>query len=263
MIKGILLIRASDFQYFLANILYEKNIIDCVILEQGSSLNSNLKITFKKIILNLKLLFNLSNLFFKIYQIINYEKFYGNTQYHNKRLLGNKKVKLNKKIKVIKIQNINNFKLTNYIKTKKKNFVIVFGTRVIKVKNPINFKNKFINIHWGYSPDYRGEGIVTCLAKNDIKKLGVTIHEMSNKIDLGKIIDRKIVKLDRKDNFYSIGLKMTLAAKNIICDKSFLSKINNSLWVRNKGKIYDSKYIKKNYKDYYLAFKNLKKFNEK
>ena len=51
MIKGTLLIRESDFQYFLANNLYKKKIIDCVIIEKGSSLNSNLKITFKKIIL--------------------------------------------------------------------------------------------------------------------------------------------------------------------------------------------------------------------
>lgn len=263
MIKGTLLIRESDFQYFLANILYEKKIIDCVIIEKGSSLNSNLKITFKKIILNLKLLSNFFNLFFKIHQIINYEKFYGNRKYHNERILGYKKVKLNKNIKVIKTENINNFKLSNYIKNKKNNFVLVFGTRVIKIKHLRNFKNKFINIHWGYSPDYRGEGIVTCLAKNDIKKLGVTIHEIGNKIDLGKIIERKIVKLDSNDNFYSIGLKMTVAAKNIICDKTFSFKINNSLHTKKKGEIYDSNYIKKNYKDYYLAFKNLKKFNEK
>ena len=54
MIKGTLLIRESDFQYFLANNLYKKKIIDSVIIEKGSSLHSNLKITFKKIISNLK-----------------------------------------------------------------------------------------------------------------------------------------------------------------------------------------------------------------
>ena len=43
MIKGTLLIRESDFQYFLANILYEKKIIDCVIIEKGSSLNSKIE----------------------------------------------------------------------------------------------------------------------------------------------------------------------------------------------------------------------------
>ena len=79
-------------------------------------------------------------------------------------------------------------------------------------------------------------GIVTCLAKNDIKKLGVTIHEIGNKIDLGKIIERKIVKLDSNDNFYSIGLKMTVAAKNIISDKTFSFKINNSLNTKKKEK---------------------------
>ena len=73
MIKGTLLIRESDFQYFLSNNLYKKKIIDSVIIEKGSSLHSNLKITFKKIISNLKLLSNFFNLFFKIYQIINYK----------------------------------------------------------------------------------------------------------------------------------------------------------------------------------------------
>ena len=34
MIKGTLLIRESDFQYFLANNLYKKKIIDSVIIEK-------------------------------------------------------------------------------------------------------------------------------------------------------------------------------------------------------------------------------------
>ena len=105
----------------------------------------------------------------------------------------------------------------------------------------------FINLHWGYSPNYRGEGIVSALSKADYQKLsGVTIHIISNVIDQGNIIFRKVHKINSTDNFYSIGLKMTkIATKQLLEKKLYknLSIIGSKS--SNKGFLYDSKFMKK------------------
>lgn len=257
--KTVLLIRKSDFQYYLANELFKNNIIQYVIIEDGSSLSSKFNSNIVNIIKKFKLYFGLKNILFKVFQLLKYDYFYGNREFHNLRILRKKKIKINKKIKIFKISNINNDLVKKFIRFNKITNVILFGTRLLDYKKLKNLVKKIINIHWGFSPYYRGEGILTCLARNDLDRLGVTIHEVSEKVDFGKIIKRKKVRLDSKDNFYSIGLKMTLEALKIICKKNFFKNQNNFLLIRDKGFFYDSNYIKKNYQDYFKAYLNLKK----
>ena len=217
----ILLIKSSNFQNYLANELFKNNLIDTVILEKGSSLKLAEKITFKKIIKNYKIFFNFKNLFYKIIQILMFEKFYGQKKIFNKKILGKEKVFLNRGIIIKKTKSINSFKIINFINSKKYKNIIVFGTSILNKKKFDKINANIFNIHWGYSPNYRGEGIVTALSKADYQKLGVTIHQISNVIDLGNIIYRKSIKINSKDNFYSIGLKMTKVATKIFLDRNF------------------------------------------
>ena len=97
------------------------------------------------------------------------------------------------------------------------------------------------------------------MSKADYQKLGVTIHQISNVIDKGNIIFRKKVKINLKDNFYSIGLKMTKAATKILLEKKFYENLSiKRIKSQNKGFLYDSKFMKKNYKMFYMAYKNIK-----
>ena len=50
--KIILLIKSSDFQNYLANKLFQNNLIDTVILEEGTSIKLSEKITYRKIQVN-------------------------------------------------------------------------------------------------------------------------------------------------------------------------------------------------------------------
>jgi hypothetical protein len=97
---------------------------------------------------------------------------------------------------------------------------IVHGTSLIDPASISVFSSKssrpVINIHWGFSPFYRGEGIVTCLANNDIKYLGVTVHKLTEQPDAGSIYASLLVALDKSDTPYSIGLKMTKLATRFI-----------------------------------------------
>ena len=62
------------------------------------------------------------------------------------------------------------------------------------------------------SPNYRGDGIITPIYDNNWAKLGFTIHKLDSGIDSGEIICSERIDIDEKDNYYSIGLKMTKKA---------------------------------------------------
>ena len=257
--KIILLTKSSDFQNYLANKLFQNNIIDTVILEEGSSIKLSEKITISKIIKNITIFLNFKNLFYKIYQILMFDKFFDNKKSLNNKIFGQEKVYLNKGIFLKKTKSINSSEIINFIISKKYKNIIVFGTSILNMKKFKKINANFINLHWGYSPNYRGEGIVSALSKADYQKLGVTIHKISNVIDQGNIIFRKKVKINSKDNFYSIGLKMTkIATKQLLEKKLYknLSIIGSKS--SNKGFLYDSKFMKKNYKMFYMAYKNIR-----
>ena len=257
--KIILLIKSSDFQNYLANKLFQNNLIDTVILEEGTSIKLSEKITYRKIIKNINIFLNFKNLFYKIYQFLMFDKFYGNKKFFNNKILGKEKVFLNKSIFLKKTKSVNSSKIINFISSKKYKNVIVFGTSILNMKKFKKINVNLINLHWGYSPSYRGEGIVSALSKADYQKLGVTIHQISNVIDKGNIIFRKKVKINLKDNFYSIGLKMTKAATKILLEKKFYENLSiKRIKSQNKGFLYDSKFMKKNYKMFYMAYKNIK-----
>lgn len=93
--------------------------------------------------------------------------------------------------------------------------VLVFGTRLISSQLFESCSAKFINMHWGWSPDYRGEGIISALAIQGRDAVGVTVHLISSKIDGGNILYRSRPKIDSSDNFYSIGLKLTILGSEL------------------------------------------------
>ena len=80
--------------------------------------------------------------------------------------------------------------------------IIVNGTRIIseRVLNCVNCK--FINIHTGITPKYRGvHGMYWALINDDIENSGVTVHFVDTGIDTGKIIFQAKVTPRNKDNF--------------------------------------------------------------
>jgi methionyl-tRNA formyltransferase len=71
---------------------------------------------------------------------------------------------------------------------------------------------KFINIHAGITPKYRGvHGAYWALLSDDPEKCGVTVHLVDPGIDTGSIIAQKTITVTRKDNFVTYPL-LQLAA---------------------------------------------------
>ena len=91
--------------------------------------------------------------------------------------------------KVSFVKSINSDLSKEIIKNHSSEYIIVSGTRIIS-NRILSIKNKkFINIHAGITPRYRGvHGAYWALINKDYFNRGVTLHYVDSGVDTGKII---------------------------------------------------------------------------
>jgi len=109
--------------------------------------------------------------------------------------------------KIIKSKNMNLFeKKTHQQLIKKKieliclaGFMKILSARFIK-----NFKGKILNIHPSLLPKYKGLNTHLRAIKNKEKYSGCTVHFVTAKLDSGKIILQKKLKIKKNDTEFSL-----------------------------------------------------------
>ena len=95
---------------------------------------------------------------------------------------------------------LNEIKLLNELKSRKITFLCLAGYMRILSKNFIKkFNNTIINIHPSLLPKYKGLNTHQRALKAKEKYSGCTIHFVNQKLDSGKIIAKKKVKIFKKD----------------------------------------------------------------
>ena len=112
-----------------------------------------------------------------------------------------------------KIVNFNNNfsenKILNYINKKNIKFICLAGFMKILSRNFIKkFKGKIVNIHPSLLPKYKGLNTHKRALKNKEKFAGCTVHYVTIKLDSGKIILQKKVKIKKKDTVNSLKKKV-------------------------------------------------------
>ena len=112
-----------------------------------------------------------------------------------------------------KIVNFNNNfaenKILNYINKKNIKFICLAGFMKILSKNFIRkFEGKIVNIHPSLLPKYKGLNTHKRALKNKEKFAGCTVHYVTIKLDSGKIILQKKVKIKKKDTVNSLKKKV-------------------------------------------------------
>ena len=112
-----------------------------------------------------------------------------------------------------KIVNFNNNfsenKTLNYINKKNIKFICLAGFMKILSRNFIKkFKGKIVNIHPSLLPKYKGLNTHKRAMKNKEKFAGCTVHYVTTKLDSGKIILQKKVKIKKKDTVNSLKKKV-------------------------------------------------------
>ena len=131
---------------------------------------------------------------------------------NNKKAKGLKysnQFKIKKKIINFKNQKSAEIKISKILLKNKINFICLAGFMKILSKNFIKrFKGIIINIHPSLLPKYKGLNTHAKVIKNKEKFSGCTVHFVSTKLDSGKIIMQKKVKISNKDSVFSLKRKV-------------------------------------------------------
>ena len=106
-------------------------------------------------------------------------------------------------------------------------FICLAGfMKILSKKIVNNYKNKILNIHPSLLPRYKGLSTHRRVIKNNEKYTGCTVHVVNSKLDSGKIILQKKIKILKKDNENSLS-KRVLKIENIVYPKAVKKFISN------------------------------------
>jgi peptidoglycan/xylan/chitin deacetylase (PgdA/CDA1 family)/folate-dependent phosphoribosylglycinamide formyltransferase PurN len=94
---------------------------------------------------------------------------------------------------------------------------LVFGTRILKPVLYMIPKQGSINIHKRKVPDYRGGGAVGLWELlDDQKEIGVTVHRVEAKVDVGGVIRSAAIPIEPFDDLESLALKADVVGGDLI-----------------------------------------------
>ena len=109
------------------------------------------------------------------------------------------------------------------------NLICLAGFMKILSKKIINkYKDRILNIHPSLLPKYKGLNTHIRVLKNNEKFTGCTVHVVSSKLDSGKIILQKKIKILKKDDESSLS-KRVLKIENLIYPKAVKKFISSNL----------------------------------
>ena len=80
--------------------------------------------------------------------------------------------------------------------------------KILSKKFILKFEGKILNIHPSLLPNYKGLNTHRRVIENKEKFTGCTVHLVNSRLDSGKIILQKKIKILRKDNENSLAKKV-------------------------------------------------------
>ena len=174
----------------------------------GSNLNSIIKNSLKK------------NFPIKISLVIS----------NNKNAYGINYAKNNKiKFKIINSKKMINFESKTLVILKKNNIKLICLAGFMKVlsdKFIKDFKYKILNIHPSLLPKYKGLNTHKRVLKNNEKFSGCTVHYVTNKLDSGRVILQKKVRIIKADNEKTLRKKI-LKIEHLLYPKAIKLALKN------------------------------------
>ena len=115
------------------------------------------------------------------------------------------------------------------LKKNKIDFICLAGFMKILSKKIIKkYKNKILNIHPSLLPKYKGLNTHRRVIQNNEKFTGCTVHLVNSKLDSGKIILQKKIKIFKKDNENTLAERV-LKVENQIYTKAIKKFIYTNL----------------------------------
>ena len=124
----------------------------------------------------------------------------------------NKYLSENNLLSILKINNIEMICLAGFMKILSKNFVK-------------SFKGKILNIHPSLLPKYKGLNTHERVLRNNEKYSGCTVHFVNSRLDSGKIILQKKIKISKNETGASLAKKI-LFQEHKLYPKAILKVFN-------------------------------------
>ena len=146
-----------------------------------------------------------------------------------KGLIYAKKAKINKYIISFKNKKISEKKLLKKLLSNNINLICLAGFMKILSGNFIkNFTKPILNIHPSLLPKYKGLNTHKRVIKNKEKYSGSTVHLVNAKLDSGKIVLQKEIKISKNENEKSLERKV-LKIEHKLYPKAIEKFLNSNL----------------------------------
>ena len=154
------------------------------------------------------------------------------SRYLANHLVVNAQDKKQKAHKTIFVDSINGIATQNFLGEDPPDFLIVFGTSIIDRKIFSSCNNFAMNIHLGITPEYRGSrSEFWATHNNDLDKIGVTVHEIDQGIDTGRIILQRYLKVTHGES------ELKLRKRNIELATTMISEIFEQNLTKNSTSV--------------------------
>lgn len=120
---------------------------------------------------------------------------------------------------ILKKGEINEDQIVTEIIQSNPDLIVSYGCSIIKSDLLYHFKNRFINIHLGLSPYYRGSGTnFWPFVNGEPGMIGVTFMHIDEGIDTGCIIHQIRADIYLWDNIHSIGNRLIIKTAKVCQD---------------------------------------------
>ena len=138
-----------------------------------------------------------------------------------------KKYKIKNKTYFFKQRKIDESKVLKYLNENRINCICLAGFMKILSKNFIKkFKGKILNIHPSLLPRYKGLNTHDRVIANKEKFSGCTVHLVNSKLDAGKIILQKKVRIFKNDTSKKLS-KRILKHEHVLYPKAIIKLFSN------------------------------------
>lgn len=232
--KIIMILEDHSYARMVYNSLKNDFKIDHVIFDNGQSYSNLLKNRVKKI----GVIRVIGQLLFRII-LIPYINFSAKNRIKN--ILSKNNIEDTKIDEgcYTKISSINSKSGHKLLKKLNPSIVVIVSHRILSKKTLNLTKAKFVNIHSGITPLYRGlHGGYWALIKKDNNNCGVTVHLVDEGIDTGEILyqDSIINMITKKDNLISYTYLQLATALPLLKKAIYDIQTNNIKILKPKGK---------------------------
>lgn len=206
----------GDSTWIIANAMRAQNCLSLIVLEEQPSFKEKVFRRIRK----LGYLMVMGQLIFQLYYL--FLKIRSKRRIYEILEEGGLDTSVPSDIPIVSVRSVNCDEVVALLVRESPAVVVINGTRILSGELLSSVSSKFVNLHAGITPKYRGvHGGYWALAMKDNENAGVTVHLVDEGIDTGEIIFQGRIEPGKLDNFATypylqlrIGVPLLLRAVN-------------------------------------------------